>query len=39
MAEAAGDGPEAAESVARALRTGAANAFWGEALLAARPTS
>ena len=35
MAEVAGKGPEAAKSVARALRMGAANAFWGKALLAA----
>ena len=35
MAEAAGGGPEAADSVARALRRGAGSTFWGEALLAA----
>lgn len=35
MAEIASEGPEAAKSVARALRRGAASAFWGEALSAA----
>ena len=35
MAEIAGEGPEAAKSVALALRLGAAGAFRGEALLAA----
>ena len=35
MAEVAGKGPEAAKIVARALRMGIGNAFWGEALLAA----